>query len=433
MTLESAVRSGRHSAPMGLPILFDAVLFDLDGTLVATDRFWVEAADAGARRAFRALGLQRPLPGRADWLGLVGRPIEEGFRALFPDLGEDDRRFVLAECVREEERALANGGAAAMPRALETLQHLRSRGVELGIASNCSRAYLEHMLDSLGLRPLVGAAFCLESSGVESKRDMVAGLLEHFGTESAVMVGDRAGDRDAAWANGIPHVHCAFGFARADEPVAADAAIGDLGELPHLFEARSARIAALALDLGAPARIAITGGPAAGKTLFARDLARVLRVFGRPAVAVALEAFERPSPFSAWEHDPLAKGFALERLIAELLEPHARGEPLRLASPGLDGEEVVPPDATLVLEGPFLGDPRLAPFFARLVHLAVPPELSLRRIEARARRAGLAGQRALEHGREVLLPLHAEHERRLPPACHASRVLDASNPLFTGA
>ena len=44
---------------MSLSIPYDAVLFDLDGTLVATDRFWPQAARAGALLAFEELGLER--------------------------------------------------------------------------------------------------------------------------------------------------------------------------------------------------------------------------------------------------------------------------------------------------------------------------------------------------------------------------------------
>src|SRR5438477_482957 len=67
-------------------ILFDAVVFDLDGTLVATDRFWIESAERGARRALAALGLTRALPTANQWLSLVGLPLEIGFRSLFPEL-----------------------------------------------------------------------------------------------------------------------------------------------------------------------------------------------------------------------------------------------------------------------------------------------------------------------------------------------------------
>ena len=402
-------------------VLFDAVFFDLDGTLVATDRFWIGSASRAARRAFLELGLERALPTSAEWMSLVGKPLDQGFRELFPDLSPKQRRLVQAACVREEERALANGGAQAIPGARETLELLRAQGIKLGIASNCSRSYLEHMLDSLGLRALVDAALCLESSGIESKADMVARLLERFGTRSAVMVGDRAGDRDAAWRNGLPHVHCAFGFAPVDEPVVAEACIESLGELRACLEGRSAWIEELVTEIRAPARLAVTGGPSSGKTLLARDMARVLRASGRPAVAVSLEGFARTGGPSAWEHDPLASLYDLERVQAEVLGPHARGERLTLRRPGLDGETSVPPGAALVVEGPFLGDPRVRPGFERLFHLAIPAALRERRWLGRA--AGPGSER------ETWLSLHVEHERRFPPAEYASLVVDASNAL----
>ena len=61
---------------------FDSIVFDLDGTLVATDRFWIPAARAGARRAFEELGLERELPSADQWMSMVGYPLEEGFRRV---------------------------------------------------------------------------------------------------------------------------------------------------------------------------------------------------------------------------------------------------------------------------------------------------------------------------------------------------------------
>jgi len=117
-------------------ILFDGVVFDLDGTLVATDRFWVEAARAGARRAFAELGLTRELPSGAEWMNLVGLPLAEGFGQLFPDLPQAQLSVLMRRCVEEEESALRAGQAALLPGVPETLAELAGRGLKLGIASN---------------------------------------------------------------------------------------------------------------------------------------------------------------------------------------------------------------------------------------------------------------------------------------------------------
>ena len=71
---------------------FEAVLFDLDGTLLATDRFWVPAARVGAKRAFSELGLERAIPTAEEWMGLVGLPLAEGFDALFADPAPEQRQ-----------------------------------------------------------------------------------------------------------------------------------------------------------------------------------------------------------------------------------------------------------------------------------------------------------------------------------------------------
>ena len=114
---------------MAGPLLFDAVLFDLDGTLVATDRFWVQAARTGARRAFEELGLDVRLPSAEEWMSLVGLKLEDGFRALFPDLEQDARRAVWEACTEEEERLLQAGGAVLMPGAGAALAALAEAGV----------------------------------------------------------------------------------------------------------------------------------------------------------------------------------------------------------------------------------------------------------------------------------------------------------------
>src|SRR6187402_3745057 len=117
-----AADPGLSCRPMDAePLLFDAVIFDLDGTLVSTELFWVEAARAGARRAFAELGLARELPAAEDWLSMVGMPLARGFELVFPDLPAEARDLVRARCVEEEERALRAGSATLMPGAREVL------------------------------------------------------------------------------------------------------------------------------------------------------------------------------------------------------------------------------------------------------------------------------------------------------------------------
>lgn len=428
---------------------FDAVLFDLDGTLVATDRFWPEAARIGAKRAFAELGLERALPTRDEWMSMVGYAIEDGFANVFPDLSRADRARVMACCLAEEDSALRAGRAATLPGVRDALTDLRARGVRLGIASNCARSYLDTMMHELGLDRWIEEGRCLDSPGALDKAGMLADLLLTFGTRSAVMVGDRRGDRDAAWANGLPHVHLARGYAGTGERIECEATIEGMDELvPRLLgRADWIRGALARLDPAAEARsIGITGRTGSGKSLFARDLVRSLVAAGRPAALCALDDFLRPlaereadgpdaSEGPGWPECPLGRAFDIDALEADVLAPHARGEAVELerAAGERQGSGTrrarvhIPAGATLVLEGPCLAHPRLRPRIDRVLYLDVPRETLVRRIAGRAARPHGPGQPG--GGRTHELPAQAAFEALSPVPEGVDLVLSAQNAL----
>ena len=418
-------------------ILFDGVVFDLDGTLVATDRFWVEAARAGARRAFAELGITRELPSGAEWMNLVGLPLAEGFAQLFADLEPEQRALVLRRCVEEEESALRAGQAQLLPGVKEALAELAGRGLKLGIASNCGRDYLRTMMVELGLLRWSGEARCRDSPGLRTKSAMVGDLVETFGTRAVVMVGDRQGDRDAAWSNGLPHVHSARGFAQAGEDLACEAVIEDMGELVGLLEKRATWIAAALGSLGllrpgGARSLGITGHSGSGKTLFARDAARILRAHGRGAVVVALDLFLKPeadlAATSFWPLDRpldhLQSGFDALELLECVVAPHAAGQP----GEHRRGEKLlrVAPDEVLLLEGLFLLHPLLRARLDRVLQLEAEDNVCLRRVAGRDARAGAE---ALMRVRRHFLPVQRAFDERVEPARSADLVLPSGNVL----
>ena len=274
---------------MSTACAFSTVVFDLDGTLVATDGFWIPAARQGATRAFEELGLDRPVPTPQEWMNLVGLPLARGIAELLPDLADDQRDRVLARCVEAENELLRTRGAFLIPGVAETLSELDRQGVRMGVASNCGRDYLAHMLGGLGpLQEYIREGRCLESPGVIDKADMVADLLLTFGKRDAVVVGDRAGDRDAAWANGLPFVHCTFGFGGPGESEGADAVIETPQDLLPVLARRDEWIRKALEDLGLfgaerPSGVRVEGPRAAGKTLWAERARHLLQAEGVPA------------------------------------------------------------------------------------------------------------------------------------------------------
>ena len=92
----------------------------------------------------------------------------------------------------------------------------------------------------------------------------------------------------------------------------------------------------------------------------------------------------------------------------------------------MDLDVEVPAGASLILEGPYLLDPRLRSRLERVVHLAIPSELTLRRVAGRARSPGPP---PLERARMHDLPAQRAYEARYAPQRLADLVLDAASPF----
>lgn len=385
---------------------FDAVLFDMDGTLVATDRYWPQAAQEGATRAFEELGIEAPVPTRAQWMSLVGGELSSGVARLLPELDESAREHVLRRCIEAEHAYLAQGRAGFLPGVESTLAQLHAAGVRLGIASNCSARYLDQLMADLNLGRWIEEARCLDSPRVRNKADMIEDLLAVFETRSAVMVGDRAGDRDAAWANALPHVHLIDGYSTAGEEVAAQATLDSMDGMVELLAGRARDLRTLLDELmpgsdGEPLTLGVSGDLASGKTLLARDLVRL----GRGDVeCIELESVRR-HPNRAGV-DPLDGAYDLEALQRLLARPAST--PLR------------------ILEGPMLLDPRLRDLCQVHLYLEVPTSISLARVQGRDARHSPA---AMEFATEVLLPWQRQWNAAHLPGELAQRTLLGHNPL----
>ena len=137
--------SGGTSCPPGglvLPGRFRAVVFDLDGLLVATEPAW---AAAEAELLARHGGVHLP----EDHLETVGRSVDETIAVYARRLGIEAARM---GDLREElvELFLARLPAAPMPGAVELVRSLAGR-LPLGVASSSPTVVVREALAAAGV------------------------------------------------------------------------------------------------------------------------------------------------------------------------------------------------------------------------------------------------------------------------------------------
>lgn len=118
-----------------------AVLFDMDGTLVDTERLWWEAVEEVAA------GLGRPLTA-GDQPEVLGRPVEH--TAAWLGAATSRPAADVADALHREFTDRVGTGIVPRPGALDLLDALARDGVPTGLVTASSRAVAEMVLAALG-------------------------------------------------------------------------------------------------------------------------------------------------------------------------------------------------------------------------------------------------------------------------------------------
>ena len=201
------------------------ILFDVDGTL------WDSAPQV--TEAWNDILASCPDAGRTitveDMYQYMGRPMDEISRMMLPHL-EDKRRWEIMErCMEYENEYLLTHPGALYPGVREALCRLAGE-YELYIVSNCQSGYIEVLLESCGLREYVRDIECYGNTGLP-KGDNIRMVVQRNHLERCFYVGDTHMDEEAAGAAGIPFVHAAYGFGRAERPVGTIESLSQLTAL----------------------------------------------------------------------------------------------------------------------------------------------------------------------------------------------------------
>lgn len=205
-----------------------AVLFDLDGTLLDSTRLLLE----GYRHTvLSCLGVATT---DEDWLPLMGLPLREQMAHFSPERADEMVRVYREFYGREHDARVA-----AYPHAADVLAELRQMGLALGVVTSKKTHFAWRGLRITGLADAVSAVVG-EDDTVEHK-PRPAPILEALrrlavAPRQAVMVGDSPHDVAAAHAAGVAAIAALWGpFSRdALEPLHPTAYAHALAAVPDI-------------------------------------------------------------------------------------------------------------------------------------------------------------------------------------------------------
>ncbi|MFM7259895.1 MAG: phosphoglycolate phosphatase [bacterium] len=229
----------------------EAVLFDLDGTLIDS----VEDIHAAVNALLAELGLAQCSRAQvATWVGngarmLVERAMAGRFEG-FVGYSDANERHAAADAAMPRFRAIYQeicvDHTVPLTGARESLAAVQRLGIGVAIVTNKPVAPTERIVDALGWRPFVSVV--IGGDTLASRKPDPAPLVEalrRLDARHAWMVGDSANDVDAARAASMPSIVVRGGYNHG-RPVeelnpAPDVIVDTLAEFPALLHARIGR------------------------------------------------------------------------------------------------------------------------------------------------------------------------------------------------
>jgi phosphoglycolate phosphatase len=192
--------------------LFDgveAVLFDLDGTLVETDNHWVESLERRLRPLQKALPRLDP-HALARWLVIAIETPSNIAISTLEHVGLDSHFLGLADRVRRSKGLATREGSEAVEGSAELLTALAAR-YKLAVVTTRARPEAAAFLEQLGLAaffPVVVTRQDVLRMKPHPEPVRKAARLLGVPPERCIMVGDtvpdvRAARRAGAWAVGV--------------------------------------------------------------------------------------------------------------------------------------------------------------------------------------------------------------------------------------
>ena len=206
----------------------DAVIFDLDGTLLDTSE--------GISRSVRHVIKELSLPEASDEVirTFIGPPIQRSFERVY---GLDkDEAGKAADMFRNRYKDRDILLAVPYEGIFETIEDLAAAGIRSAVATYKRQDYAEKILGHFGFDRVCD---CICGSDFEqklSKSDIIENAIRLLGITDrsrVVMIGDSDNDAEGAKGIGVPFVGVTYGFGFASEE--------DVNVFPNIGSAATCR------------------------------------------------------------------------------------------------------------------------------------------------------------------------------------------------
>lgn len=209
-------------------------IFDMDGTLFQTDKI-LELALSDTFERLKKLNLWDAGTPIEKYRKIMGVPLPEVWEELLPNHSLEIREDANAYFHKRLIQNIESGNGALYPNVEELFDFLKKEGHSIYIASNGLTAYLAAIVAFYRLDRSVTETFSIQQIPSLDKGELVLMIVEKYGVEDGIVIGDRLSDIHAARMNNLTAIGCRFDFAQEDELAQADFVIEDLLDLKNLL------------------------------------------------------------------------------------------------------------------------------------------------------------------------------------------------------
>ena len=222
---------------------FQAVFFDVDGTIFSSEGIILEVYHDNFKEYQKKTGKPKKLPGLDEIMAQIGKPVRTIFDNLVPELEFAEKEELSNSILSDLVRRIENGKGHYYDGITESVKKLADAGLKIFAASNGRKPYVDAILKACSIYELFTEVPVLDYETIHTKIELVDHTMKKHGLkpEHCALLGDRESDRQAALQNGVAYVACAYGHGDAEEHRDAIRIIQSASEMSFLLDPQPLR------------------------------------------------------------------------------------------------------------------------------------------------------------------------------------------------